>query len=246
LHLNQISSPVQPVRRRSFGSEEDYFASAKRISSPAIVEDFASDEEEEEDGQSLLEKASIYMEKTLGDHSPRSKVRFSPDVCSSPRSKKIFVPMRMHSAPITSLIRREDDDESALLASIRRRKPFIPGSALRKTEIATTKTGATTRLRTNSTTRSNNRDIIKPAFLEHGCEGEDSSIGSLKKKSMLYILPPAPSLDTPPEVKKKKSRRRTLMPPVVPALDVVAQPQQTTKTKRSSRRSIMQDSTINI
>jgi hypothetical protein len=187
LHLNQISSPVQPVRRRSFGSEEDYFASAKRISSPAIVEDFASDEEEEEDGQSLLEKASIYMEKTLGDHSPRSKVRFSPDVCSSPRSKKIFVPMRMHSAPITSLIRREDDDESALLASIRRRK-----------------------------------------------------------KSMLYILPPAPSLDTPPEVKKKKSRRRTLMPPVVPALDVVAQPQQTTKTKRSSRRSIMQDSTINI
>jgi hypothetical protein len=208
LHLAQISSPVQPVRRRSFDSEEDYFASARRKSSSAIVEDLASDEEEEDDGQSDAMEARLYIDlkdkdisenvmhkpfgKNLGEQSPRSKVvrssprskvRFSPNVSSSPRSKKSFVPRvtfsprRMHSAPITGIIPREDDDESALLASFRRRKPFSPSSAFTKTQITTNKTGATTRSRTtNCPRRSSNRDIIKASLLEHGSEGEDLAL----------------------------------------------------------------------
>ena len=312
LHLAQISSPVQPVRRRSFDSEEDYFASARRKSSSAIVEDLASDEEEEDDGQSdamearlhidlkdkdisenvmhkpfgknvgeqsprskvvqssprSMEEARLYIDlkdkdisanvmhkplgKNLGEQSPRSKVvrssprskaRFSSNVSSSPRLKTSFVPRvtfsprRMHSAPITGIIPREDDDESALLASFRRRKPFSPSSAFTKTQITTNKTGATTRSRTtNCPRRSSNRDIIKASLLEHGSEGEDlaldydrghSSMGTLEIERMSYLLPLAPSLDTPPH-----SRRKSLSP-VAPALGIVAP-----KKKGSRRRSM--------
>jgi len=275
LHLAQISSPVQPVRQRSFDSQESHLASIKGRSDAA--EDLASDVEIEDDEETAVEKARLYIERNndgistdLIDQrrdnidkpsvlrndckSPRSKVQFSPKVRFSPLAKKNFAPRvsfsprRMHSAPVAGLDpRKDDEEEEAILASFRRRTPFSPGSAFTQTTVTTTKTGAIIRSRTNATRSSGNRDIIKASLEELGSQAESlefnyerghSSMGSLEKTfNMADLLPPAPSLETPPQTKMKKSGRRTSMPPIAPSLEDT--PPKTTKKKRNRRRSVL-------
>jgi hypothetical protein len=275
LHLAQISSPVQPVRQRSLDSQESHLSSIKGRSD--AVEDLTSDIEIEDDEEAAVEKARLYIERNddgnstdliiqrrdkidkssrlRNEHkSPRSKVQFSPKVRFSPLAKKncaprvSFSPRRMHSAPVTGLDpRKDDDEEEALLASFRRRMPFSPGSAFSQTTVTTTKTGAITRSRTNAARSSGNRDIIKASLEDFGSQAESlefnyerghSSMGSLEKTfNMADLLPPAPSLETPPQTKTKKSGRRTSMPPVAPLLEDT--PPKTTKKKRNRRRSVL-------
>ena len=261
LHLAQISSPVQPVRRRSYDSDD-----------LEVYEQSGPEQDEEE--RSAMTKARKYIshedsdtasidktkskrsgkESKSDQTSPRPKVHFSSQVKFSPsRSKKntgprvCFSPRRQHSAPLTGFVaRRDNEDESALLASFQRTKPFSPGSAFTKTAVVTSKTGATTRTRKNSARRSNNRDIVKASFRAHGSDGDDyldynighSSMGSLEMSSMVDFLA-TPSLETPPSKRrgKKKKSRRTSMPPDMPQLPSGTS-EQKTKKKRSKRRSV--------
>ena len=198
LNLSQVSSPVQPVRRRSVGRED-------LESRDRSIEDFESDQEqEEEEVQSAIAKAQHSTDHEDSDTSsskgieqdsktkvskgnttsPGTKTHISPQVNFSPsRSEKksvprvCFSPRRQHSAPLAGVnTRPESDSETSLLASFRRRKPFSPGSTFTNTAITASKTGTITRTITrspkNSPRASNNRDIVKASVLEHGSEGE--------------------------------------------------------------------------
>lgn len=251
LHLAQISSPVQPVRRASFES----------------VEYVESDQEEEEEVQPSTVKArkdggttSPEDNNTQGKRSekepkddqisPRSKVHFASQVKFSPSQPKktpgprvSFSPRRQHSAPLSGMVaRRDDDSESALLASYQRIKPFSPGSAFTKTAVVSSKMGTIIRSRTNAARTSNNRDIVKASCLVHGSDGDryldnfigHSSMGSLEMSSMVDFLA-TPSLETPPSKrrgKQKKSGRRTSMPNI-PQLPSGSPEQKNKNTSRS-------------
>ncbi len=261
LHLAQISSPVQPVRRRSYDSddlemfelsdqeqdEEDHFAMTK-------ARKYISHEDCDKASKDKTKSKRSGKESKTDQTSPRSKVQFSSQVKFAPsRPKKntgprvCFSPRRQHSAPLTGVLaRRDDENESALIASFQRAKPFSPGSAFTKTAVVTSKTGATTRTRKNAARKSNNRDIVKASFRAHGSDGHDyldysighSSMGSLEMSSMVDFLA-TPSLETPPSKRrgKKKKSSRTPMPPDIPQLPS-GTPEQKTRKKKSKRRSV--------
>ena len=230
LHVAQIASPVQPVRRASFDSME-------------YVE---SDQEQEEEVQPATVKTrkdgdtTSLEDNTQGKRSekepkddqtsPRSKVNFAPQVNVSPSQPKktpgprvSCSPRRQNSAPLSGMVaHRDDDSEPALLASFQRMKPFSPGSAFTKTAVVSSKTGGIIRSRTNAARTSNDRDIVKASCLVHGseCDGylDDvighSSMGSVEMSSIVDFLA-TPSLETPPSKRRGKQKKispRTSIP----------------------------------
>ena len=178
----------------------------------------------------------------------RERVHFALEVNFSTSKKTLpnrvsFSPRRMHSAPIAGQDPRKEDDESASLSPFRRGKPFSPGKSFASTGLTATKTGAFTRTRTNSTRDGGqNRDIILTSLYEHSSKGDDfvldgndSSSSMDESKTIADLLPPALSLDTPPQVMKKTKNRRSSLPL---ASDLNESHSQTTKKKSSRRRSL--------
>ena len=97
------------------------------------------------------------------------------------------------------------------------------------------------------------RGIIKESLRKHGSDEDlqrlmhssqrsTFSTESREKTSLSYLLPQAPTLDTPPQVKKKKSPRRTSMPPLAPDVTTSSSSPKTpksTKKKNNRRRSLL-------
>lgn len=238
LHLSEISSPVQPVRRQSF--EEQPPPPPPHLShlpSPDKEENAVKKARKYIDRADEKELQSSSVKKVTEGKITRSKVQFSRKVCFSPKSKTVsFSPEKQHSLPIAGKdpLNEDDDDESTLIASFRRRKPFSPRYGSKRA--------------VGGKDGDRNRDIIQASLHEHSSKGDsvvvdfeggNSSTESFEKKCMLDLLPLAPSLDTPPQIKYTKSQRRTSMPPSSPALEKSPLQKKKKKKKRSRRRSVV-------
>jgi len=272
----QVSLPIKPVRQESlnsFGDDSLEIQIAEPRPSNAVLDqiiadDLESDEERDDpvEKKSALDEAKDYIgSQELNDlkdtiDSPSKSVRFSPKVkFYSEAEKKIpmvtFSPKRMHSSPLKGVnpYQDGDEDESALLASFRRRKPFSPGSGYTKTSLITKKNGETRYTTSRERRPSIDRGIIKESLRKHGSDEDlqrlmhssqrsTFSTESREKTSLSYLLPQAPTLDTPPQVKKKKSPRRTSMPPLAPDVTTSSSSPKTpksTKKKNNRRRSLL-------